>query len=90
MGGNRAAKAARRGQYEFPGFAAGLVAHDLEHLDELAELHEERFGRDPILDEMRRLWRQALARTREWMSYARFVTSYDAAREAVEAEREET
>jgi len=90
MAGKRLVHDAHRAQYEIRGFAAGHVAHDLEHLDELAELHEERFGSDPLLREMRRLCRQALRDTRAWMSHARFVTDYDAARKAVEAEREET
>lgn len=87
MAGSRLAHEARRAQYEIPGMAAGLVAHDLERVQWLLDRHDERFGRDPLLDEVRRMCRRARDRTRDWMAQARLLTDYDAAREVVQQER---
>ena len=82
----RLAHEATRAQYEIPGFTAGMVVGLLRRILWLLDRRAERYGEDPLLREVRAVCRRAIEYAERWMSEARMVTDYDAAREAVERE----
>jgi hypothetical protein len=82
--GSRKASDIRRGQYEFPAFAAGVVAALMLGAIRLIGLSVQRRGGDALLEEAVKRLGQACGEVRGWQRMAAMVTDYDAAREEVE------
>lgn len=81
-------KDVRRGQYEFPGFAAGNCAAHLDLVLTLTDAFQTRYGRNAIVESIEQHVREARQDVLNWQHYARYMTDYDAAHQAVREERE--
>ncbi len=84
----RADHEVRRAQYELPGFAAGNCAAHLDLVLTLTSAFTTRYGRNAIVESIEQHIREARQDIINWQYYARMVTDYDAAHEAVRREDE--
>ncbi len=80
------AKDIRRAQYELPGFAAGTCVARLDLALELIGSYRQRYGTNVLVDAIEEHLRETRQDISTWMHYARYVTDYDAAHEAVREE----
>ena len=80
------AKDIRRAQYELPGFAAGNCAARLDLVLTLTDAFQARYGRNAIVESIEQHVREARQDVINWQHYARYMTDYDAAHQAVREE----
>jgi hypothetical protein len=76
----------RRAQYEFPGFAAGIVGSHTDNALTLLERRAKVYKADAYIEAVIRELQAVRTEIGAWQRFAQMVTDYDAARREVEHE----